>query len=249
MSKNLAKKGRFGDTKLRNVDGELSHVSAFEAYLIDKDIAGGEDFVKKTGLGTINPKTGLKEYAWWMIPAAIAAYGAATEYQDTGNITLGGLWDYSLGNQGLGGYLFGDDGTLESQAKSAVQTGYEGLKATGRSYFKKGGVFDTKTESQNAMSIANQIDARKTYENALSGSGLAFSGGMRNTYDSNLSRLFFEDKQKDMALSNEKTQLSVDLQSQLNKLFTDYASITEEAYDGANEMRTELDSIIGGNYG
>ena len=61
--------------------------------------------------------------------------------------------------------------------------------------------------------------------------------------------IFFEDKQKDMALSNEKTQLGVDLQSQLNKLFTDYASITEEAYSGANEMRTELDSIIGGNYG
>ena len=32
---NLAKKGRGGDTEIRVVDKELSHVNAFEAYVLD----------------------------------------------------------------------------------------------------------------------------------------------------------------------------------------------------------------------
>ena len=61
----LAKKGRGGDTELRYVDGELSHVNPREALIIDKFGAKGEDIVKKIGSGTINPETGLREYHLW----------------------------------------------------------------------------------------------------------------------------------------------------------------------------------------
>ena len=54
--------GRGGDTKLRNVDGELSHVNADEAAAIDMYGSVGENVVKAVGSGTINPNTGLKEY-------------------------------------------------------------------------------------------------------------------------------------------------------------------------------------------
>ena len=54
--------GRGGDTKLRNVDGELSHVNADEAAAIDMYGSVGENVVKAVGSGTINPDTGLREY-------------------------------------------------------------------------------------------------------------------------------------------------------------------------------------------
>ena len=59
---NLAKKGRGGDTEIRIVDKELSHVNAFEAYVLDNYDQEGEAFVKEHGSGTINPETGLREY-------------------------------------------------------------------------------------------------------------------------------------------------------------------------------------------
>ena len=58
----LSKMGRGGDTKLRNVDGELSHVNADEAAAIDMYGSVGENVVKAVGSGTINPDTGLREY-------------------------------------------------------------------------------------------------------------------------------------------------------------------------------------------
>ena len=57
-----ARKGRKGDTKLRKVGGEVSHVNTTEANAIDKLGPLGEAWVERIGSGTINPSTGLKEY-------------------------------------------------------------------------------------------------------------------------------------------------------------------------------------------
>ena len=59
----LSKMGRGGDTELRHVDGELSHVNPTEAAAIDMYGSIGENVVKAVGSGTINPNTGLKEYS------------------------------------------------------------------------------------------------------------------------------------------------------------------------------------------
>tara|TARA_B100001939_G_C16851732_1_gene577786 strand:+ start:302 stop:985 length:684 start_codon:yes stop_codon:yes gene_type:complete len=58
----LKTKGRYGDTELRYVDGELAHVNKQEADILDKYGLDGEEVVKEYGSGTINPETGLKEY-------------------------------------------------------------------------------------------------------------------------------------------------------------------------------------------
>ena len=58
----VATKGRKGDTKVRDVDGEASHVNAYEAYLIDSYGKGGEELTKLFGSGTTNPETGMPEY-------------------------------------------------------------------------------------------------------------------------------------------------------------------------------------------
>ena len=62
LLKKVAKQGRLGDNTLREVNGEVSHVNPLEALIIDKHGKEGEKFVSKIGSGTINPKTGMKEY-------------------------------------------------------------------------------------------------------------------------------------------------------------------------------------------
>ena len=61
---NLAAKGRRGDTKIRKVKGRTSHVNTTEASVIDRLGPLGEAWVANIGSGTINPRTGLKEYGW-----------------------------------------------------------------------------------------------------------------------------------------------------------------------------------------
>ena len=79
----LSKMGRGGDTKLRNVDGELSHVNADEAAAIDMYGSVGENVVKAVGSGTINPDTGLREY-----PITTASIIAALPTISTGLAAL-----------------------------------------------------------------------------------------------------------------------------------------------------------------
>jgi len=63
--KDLAKKGRFGDTEIRKVDGKPAHVNPQEAKLIDRRGRLGEIIVKSQGAGTVNPQTGMSEYHLW----------------------------------------------------------------------------------------------------------------------------------------------------------------------------------------
>ena len=81
---NIKSKGRYGDTELRIVDNEVSHVNKDEAYLIDNYGLLGQVITQGTGSGTINPSTGLREYhskkvlgveghpyhhsSWWNLP-------------------------------------------------------------------------------------------------------------------------------------------------------------------------------------
>ena len=77
LYKSKASLGRFGDTELRFVNNELSHVNAVEADIIDNYGNVGEEFVQNAGSGTINPETGLREYPWWAAAAAAATIGSA----------------------------------------------------------------------------------------------------------------------------------------------------------------------------
>ena len=67
----LSSLGRFGDSELRFVDGQLSHVNPSEAEAIDMYGSQGEKLVKAVGSGTVNPNTGLNEYWLQYIPAIV----------------------------------------------------------------------------------------------------------------------------------------------------------------------------------
>ena len=60
-----AQSGRFGDTKIRVLNGEKQHVTAFEAWLVDSFPGDAEEVILSNTLSkggpTINPETGLKE--------------------------------------------------------------------------------------------------------------------------------------------------------------------------------------------
>jgi len=58
----MATKGRYGDSMIREVKGEDSHVNPYEAYLIDSYGKSGEELTELFGSGTTNPETGMPEY-------------------------------------------------------------------------------------------------------------------------------------------------------------------------------------------
>ena len=71
----LANSGRYGDTQVREVNGEPSHVNDMEAHWIDNMGPLGELATQAIGSGTTNPNTGMKEY--WVGQALGLALQAA----------------------------------------------------------------------------------------------------------------------------------------------------------------------------
>ena len=100
--KDLEKKGRLGDTKIRRIDGELQHVNKQEASWIDNYGLLGAEMTKAQGSQTINPATGLKEniaLPWWLIPSMIASAGVATSDKDGwGRLNPGNWFGGALGD-------------------------------------------------------------------------------------------------------------------------------------------------------
>ena len=241
-----ASKGRYGDTEIRKIDNQPSHVNVYEAWLVDNYGKEGQNLVKEMGSGTINPETGLKEYAWWMIPAAIAAYGAYNEYQDTGTVTLGGLWDYSLGNQGLGGYLFGDDGSFESQARQITQEGYAGITAGAEHAFGTGGTFDTRKELETDSAMMDSYNLNQGIDTMESKSNMVMGG---NQFATNMVRKQNINKQTQVQnqFNIDKQNMALDFRDKVNNLLMGYAQATGEAYSGASNLYDELDEIIDGS--
>lgn len=81
MDESLAKHGRFGDNKIRNVKGEPSHVNPLEALIIDMQGKKGEKLVSKMGSGTINPKTGMREHWLQFVPWIIGGIQAIAAWK------------------------------------------------------------------------------------------------------------------------------------------------------------------------
>ena len=61
----LRAQGRHGDSELRPVGGQLSHVNPQEANMIDNLGPLGQAMTQEQGAGTINPQTGMPEYYEW----------------------------------------------------------------------------------------------------------------------------------------------------------------------------------------
>lgn len=159
----LANKGRGGDTELRIVDGELSHVNTDEAAAIDMYGSVGEDVVKVVGSGTINPSTGLKEYQ--IDPFSAGMFGLSA-------------YQYIAGAQSER-----DQARVQSQLIDKQLTGLQG------SMDQLGGVKETKIGAareeyelglgQLGMKTGQTMQTiQQQYESAIGkGKGLATAGG------------------------------------------------------------------------
>ena len=164
--------GRFGDDRISKVDNKPAHVNAFESYLIDNYGKLGEELVKETGAGTINPKTGLKEYHGSAMNPFNTPMGHPLHHTEIGqqfqNI-YEGIDQYAFGGtlpggsdpfwENIPGYDdleenvtdwwneftgHSEDVRLEEEATDVVKSGLEGLTKEGEQYLGQGGIIGKK---------------------------------------------------------------------------------------------------------
>ena len=155
----IAEQGRGGDTELRIVDGEVSHVNKEEAQVIDKFGPIGQMAVRQIGSGTINPTTGLREYIIGVGPISQIIIGTMLSRiaSDATGLTpkadkkmgsqmlgsAGRAWDTTFGKEGLAGWawdLIGGETASEKRKrtkqlrsidkyKGGLQEGLDGVTA------------------------------------------------------------------------------------------------------------------------
>jgi hypothetical protein len=161
----LAKKGRGGDTQLRYVDGELAHVNNTEAEILDNNGLEGERLVKEHGSGTINPETGLKEYA---DPLTIIA-GAKLAYDIGSNIF--GTTRQGARNKGVRNVLRDQQRILRGAIPDIVERGKTLLEFAleGAGLREEDAFTDFLTKSENITRTSEAIAGQ---------TGLALSGGI-----------------------------------------------------------------------
>ena len=120
----LAKHGRYGDTMMKKIDGDLAHVNPVEYEM-------SPEYIKEHGAGTINPITGKKEY----IPLAAISLGLQGAsmlmggFSAMGNksdVRAGKAAAYDIYQEQLG--LYGEERDLTtSKAETQYTTGVKDL--------------------------------------------------------------------------------------------------------------------------
>lgn len=258
-TENVKSKGRLGDTTIRTVAGEASHVNAFEAYLIDSYGEEGENIVQDIGSGTINPETGMPEYFLGTIAGILGAglaigggriIGKNLLGSQGADQTLGSLWDYSFGKHGLGkiGRNLGigaKQRERERQAGEAVDLGMEGITASAEASFGPQGYFQKTQDLNKSQSIMNQ-NLFQTTKAATEGKvGMAYSGQSAKFADMQQKQLIDESMMKQTALQKDKTDLALSLRNQVNQLLAGYATATGDPYGDPNELYEQLNLSIG----
>ena len=232
---NYAKNGRNGDTKLMLTSkGDVEHINSFEQYVKDNNIRGGEEWVKRHGSRTINPHDGLTENSWvsnWL----------ETGEWDTGDDldSLSNLWDSTIGKDGLGSFF--RDSFSNSGYKDIVEKGAESIQAQADAKFGEGGYFDTMEDIADRTTVASFNQMNKNISDAKSKVGLATSGDLEAAEKYMFENVSMADMTQDKKLTNEQLDLKMSLRNQLNRLFTDYASLAEEPYEGADDLYDDFD--------
>jgi len=162
--KDLEKKGRFGDTKIRHIDGTLQHVNKEEASWIDNYGLLGQEMTKAQGSQTTNPETGLKEnfLPAWAIASMLFAGGMATSDKDgwgrfnpgnwdlgmgrMRNSSLGKTWDKYLGKNSA---LFGGKSKAKRKALASIDKRIAEVEG------RKENIYPDAMDSFNASNMAN----------------------------------------------------------------------------------------------
>jgi len=212
----IAEQGNNGDTTLRKVDGQISHVNEIEANIIDKYGKSGEDLVKSIGSGTVNSETGLKEYSWltgWLSKVTRGKWATKgfkerqKSYKEPGRITKEGL-----------------EALLETSKRDL---GAEGSIAQGRSQQLES--IQTEISSQSEQ-LADQT------EQLISSGGFATSGNAQNAMQTALQNQIQGANLKQQQIDQEATDASGDiisaLSAQKNNILATYLAATDKAYSG-----------------
>lgn len=250
-----AKFGRQGDTLIRQVDGQDAHVNAWEANLIDRYGADGEAIVRSVGSGSINPHTGNKEYwAWLAIPAFIGAWGMLRGKADTGKWHYTDAWDYTLGNQGIGGWLFDYEGKQKKkeQARNIVSSGVDALDASYDAHMGSDGFFHTNqnaafdtisAESTDALQEIGQIE-----DIQIGKADMASSGTVTYNTELETDKVTRDYKMDINDTVNQRREdqfnFLTDLKRQKNQLLTDYQQTVDEAYEGDFAFDQTVDDAL-----
>tara|TARA_Y100001938_G_scaffold139528_1_gene206503 strand:+ start:665 stop:1585 length:921 start_codon:yes stop_codon:yes gene_type:complete len=211
--------GRFGDTFVRPVDGEMSHVNATEAQMIDNLGPLGQFMTKQMGAGTRNPQTGAKEYFPWMLAAqavgtGLKAYGAYKNAQNIKNQdTMGNYKDSIAHTQKLQGIADGlmDPGSTINMRQSQ----------------------DIKEKGMDQLAMSNMLNNR----NAAQGGASNYSGILNQQNQANL------DRQQQMnlnAIQNQQNQnynRGLQMQGNLTSNYQNMDSIRHQ--DQINKMSAD----------
>ena len=257
----LKSNGRYGDTELDQVNGEVQHTNKWEHEFLKKAKENGqtkkaEALLAAIGSKSINPKDGLKENFWGWVAAAIgtAAYGAYQDYKDDGEVTLGGMWDNTFGRDGLGS-LFGggSQDALRAQAKGIANEGFETtLKSAEKDLGPEGSIMEAKGDEINKV----QLDTSKKTEqisqqgNIMAGKQGFATGGpalelsMKNQMDVVQQGEMQSDAIVDEAVSAQD-DIVLGLNSQKNEILSAYMTATDKDFGGSsqlNELQAYIDS-------
>mgnify|MGYP003133286870 CR=1 FL=1 len=254
-----AKFGRMGDTLIRKVDGQDAHVNAWEANLIDRYGKDGEEIVKSVGAGSTNPHTGNKEYIAPVIPIFFAAWAglnmeAGRQQRGSGGWDVRDIWNYSLGNQGLGGWLFGYEGKQKKkdQARQVVADGVANLSNSYDKHMGADGFFAENQEQAFDKISAESTDALQEIgtirDTQIGKADMASSGTIQYNTEIQTDKVTRDYKMDVNETVNQRRQdqfnFLTDLRKQKNALLTDYQQTMDEAYSGDFDFdKTLTDSL------
>jgi hypothetical protein len=192
----VARKGRKGDSELRRVGGEVSHVNTTEANAIDTLGPMGEAWVQSVGSGTTNPKTGLKEYGFgkWLKKRVTPPKKvmAALKKGDIGG-AAGGMWDTNKGAI-IGGALAlatGGSSLALGAAGQGIMEMRKGASGTWKPSEGKWGIFGQTGASKERDTAKADASARHSQ----------FENFRRDYEDQNIAGIFTEDTEDNTDLT------------------------------------------------
>jgi len=210
MAYGIKNKGRRGDTEIRQVHGEISHVNAFEAYLIDKYGTLGEDITAIVGSGTINPRTGLREHS--------LLYS-----EDTG-------WFWEDDD-----YLT-ETGQMKKEAGEAVTIGVEGIKGQMGQMMGLGGIFAKQAKARKATSLGQAGQVAGQMDIQAGKTGFASSGAIESMGMEAQRQLSAQEGVAIAKEQAEKTDFLARMREKVNTLITGYHTATGEGYGDTDEI-------------
>ena len=253
----LSQYGRFGDDTISIIDGQPEHTNKLEDDIINRKGKVGEEFVKSLGSRTVNPNTGMDENFWNIIGGialGVLGAGAIHEYHDTGNVTLGGTWDYSLGNQGIGGsirdFFMADQDALVQQAFDTTNEGFETIgKEIENTIGPDGSISRTAGGQLGNMQVSTGMETEalsNQYRTAISNTGMASTAGSQDI-NNRLQDLVAISDMKSKAVVDDKASKTdaaiVDFNKQKNALLTAYLDTTGQTHPGSYAL-TDLQELL-----